>query len=658
VYSHFIFIVASGLLVRDLKNKWNKPVERQETPVRTFSDQTSGNHLFKSHGLQKGGNRINRGSLKTKLSLKTKSLLPIMTEVGVALALRRQNRLLNADEGPMKKKERKSTASKPKGSKMDKKTTNRSWQIFVEGAALYALCLLLPNILGVIVRFCQQKWNDQILYRQVTTYICSFSCTANTQWCQAEVAAASNPGATVLAPDAGISDVGVVVVLSLSMAVVRVALVHYLVPQYKQPERLEALVRCKSVHLLSSSYPGTVTPTKRLSLSIIGDEQALPPLPFLESETIKANNLSPRRESSEEDLLTLEQNIFNIAASGSGLFVDSDDDHEEAPEDQEVAPAPVVSSGLLTSSSAHSLQHLLEQAQVKTVSPVATANEQNEAAERIFAAPKYATAVFRLMYCTACILIALMFFSDAEFWPAAVGGRGSSKHCWDLSSVTAAVMESDFDNHNVVLRRYFLLQGSYHFHSAAFHLLTSLLLWLVSSSRKNREKTTPKILGFIPAGIITLDNIKIFLQHSLSVSLLAGTYIFSSLRRLAAIGMFAFDVSSWFLHLLQLCINAPPGTKRISPTWVWILHRGLVIPSFCYSRFYVFPFVIGYSALVESQDWLKQLEKMSIPGAAMYMRALFAVWVSLLMFMNVVYVRRLMYHPHVLQALDQPKKER
>jgi hypothetical protein len=586
-----------------------------------------------------------------------------MTEVGVALALRRQNKLLNAEEGSMKKKEKKSSAPKPKESKMDnKKTTNASLQIFVEGAALYALCLLLPNILGVIVRFCQQKWNDQILYRQITTYICSFSWTANTQWCQTEVAAASNPGATVLAPDAGISDVAVVVVLSLSMAVVRVALVHYLVPQYKQPERLEALVRCKSVHLLSSSYPGTVTPTKRRSLSIIDGEQALPPIPLLESETMKSNNLSLGRDSSEEDLLrsryTLEQNIFNVAASESGLFLDSDDDHEEAPEDQEVAPAPVVSSGLLTSSSAHSLQKLLQQAQVKTVTPVATANEQNQTAERIFAAPKYATAVFRLMYCTACIFIALMYFLDAEFWPAAVGGRGSSKHCWDLSSVTAAVMESDFDNHNTVLRRFFLVQGSYHFHSAAFHLLTSLLLWLVSSSRKNKEKTTPKILGFIPAGIITLDNIKTFLQHSLAVSLLAGTYIFSSLRRLAAIGMFAFDVSSWFLHLLQLCINAPPGTKRISPTWVWILHRGLVIPSFCYSRFYVFPFVIGYSALVESQDWLKQLEKMSIPGAAMYMRALFAVWLSLLMFMNVVYVRRLMYHPHVLQALDQPKKER
>jgi hypothetical protein len=604
-----------------------------------------------------------------------------MTEVGVSLALRRQKKWLNSEEGHMKKKEKKSACSKPKESKIDKKTTstNASWQIFVEGAALYALCLLLPNILGVIVRFCQQKWNNQILYRQVTTYICSFSWTANTQWCQAEVAAASNPGgtsSTVLAPDAGISDVAVVVLLSLSMAVVRVALVHYLVPQYKQPERLEALVRCKSVHLLSSSYPGTVTPTKRRSLSSgknndigIDGEQALPPLPFLKSETMKTNNLSLRRESSKEHLLrptrsTLEQNTFNVAANEAWLFLDGDGDHDgdhdhgETPDDQEVAPAPVVSSGLLTSSSALSLQQLLRQAQVKTVTPVATANEQNQATERIFAAPKYATAVFRLLYCTACILIALMYFSDAEFWPAAVGGRGSTKHCWDLSSVTAAVMESDFDNHNTVLRRYFLVQGSYHFHSAAFHLLTSLLLWLVSSSRKNKEKATPKILGFIPSAIITLDNIKTFLQHSLAVSLLAGTYMFSSLRRLAAIGMFAFDVSSWFLHLLQLCINAPPKTTRISPTWVWILHRGLVIPSFCYSRFYVFPFVIGYSALVESQDWLKQLEKMSIPGAAMYMRALFAVWLSLLMVMNVVYVRRLMNHPHVLQALDRPNNER
>jgi hypothetical protein len=254
-------------------------------------------------------------------------------------------------------------------------------------------------------------------------------------------------------------------------------------------------------------------------------------------------------------------------------------------------------------------------------------------------------------------MIALVYFLDADFWPPAVGGRGSTKNCWDLSSVGAAVMDSDFDQRNTVLRRYFLVQASYHFHSGAFHVLAALLLWFVSSSSKNKEKTRPKFLGFIPAGMLTIQNVQSLFQHCFAVGLIAGTYLFSSLRRLGAIGMFAFDLSSLFLHLLQLCINAPLRSHRVSPSWTRILYRGLVVPAFCYSRFYVFPFVIAYSALEESQDWLRQLENMLVPGSAKIIHGVFVVSFCLLMVMNFVYVRRLIYHPHVGEALNRSKRD-
>jgi len=206
-------------------------------------------------------------------------------------------------------------------------------------------------------------------------------------------------------------------------------------------------------------------------------------------------------------------------------------------------------------------------------------------------------------------------------------------------------MDSDFDQHNTVLRRYFLLQASYHFHSGAFHILAALLLWFVSSSSKNNETF------FLRYGIWTIQNAQSLFQHCFAVGLIAGTYLFSSMRRLGAIGMFTFDMSSWFLHLLQLCINSPYGSRRINPTWVRFLHRGLVIPSFCFSRFYVFPFVIGYSALEESQDWLRQLENMLFPGFAKYIHGMFVVSYILLIIMNIVYFRRLIKHPQVRDAL-------
>jgi len=661
-----------------------------------------------------------------------------MTEVGVSLALRRHRSLIGSTDGkPNEKRKRLRSPSngfsplnsdngkvttRGSGDRTKKKSEGRikgealpsysSWRILFEGASLYIFCMILPNLLRTIGRLYQTIWREgAVVFYQMPRYICSQSWLLKLQTCQKYLPdnVQNMPtNSSVLAPDAGISDLAIVIFLSLSMAVTRVALVHFLVPNYKQPKRLEALVRCKSIHLLSSSYPGSVTPTKAMRMNSFDDRATnalagfhLPNLNSKEDsgdendelydhQRETANNTGFRSKSPSGTLSDLDHKI-NAPPScmtkdlkmykqkGNWFFPDENQGTSEEnwpyrenynhDDDGSQFPAPAVSSGLLTSSSAQNLQALLEQA-APAASSLALQREslqnstKTETTDRIFAAPKYATAVFRLIFCLVSCLIGFCYFWAADFWPPAVGGTGNTKNCWDLSSVGVTLMhtdfdivDSDFDSYNPVLRRYYLIQASYHFHSAAFHILTSILLWFVSKSSKKKESSTPRFLGFIQMGIFTLYNVQIFFQHIFSLVLILGTYLFSSTRRLGAIAMFSFDASSLFLHLLQLGINAPRQRTGCSrKPIILILHRFLVIPAFCYARFYVFPFVVGYSAMEESQDWLQQLENMLMPGTAKFIHGFFVIAFLLFMLMNLVYFWRLLNHPHVIDALQQQSR--
>mmetsp|Transcript_81641 Transcript_81641/g.236672 ORF Transcript_81641/g.236672 Transcript_81641/m.236672 type:complete len:607 (+) Transcript_81641:115-1935(+) len=598
-----------------------------------------------------------------------------MTEVGVSLALRQQNRLLRAsNEGRMKRRD--SASSKPsKNKKRPSKNRQQnkgypsSLEVFIEGASIYALCLFLPSVLGKVAHWYQSSWETNGLFRQVALRACSSAWVSGLQWCVRNTN--SGNSMSVLAPDAGLSDFAIVSTLCLVMAVIRLSLVHFLVPNYNQPKRLEALVRCKSISLLSSAYPGSVTPRpslkgKTLRLDTADILSSIPTLPN-KSETpdsvVEPKNLfgAPEKRTELLDDDDDDQESLGYGADNDvGMSMDEDDEDEDYrqyasyhsdhndDDDDDMATAPAVSAGLMSSSSAMSLQALLHQAAPMTPLPRRT-HAEDDSAERMFAAPKYATACFRMLFCSVSCTIALLYFGDADFWPPAVGGRGSTKNCWDLSSIGATVMDSDFDHHNTVLRRYYLLQLSYHFHSGAFHVLAALLLWFVSSSKTN-GRVQPKLFGIFPSGMWSMHNMQSLFQHCFAVGMMTFTYLFSSLRRLGAIAMFSFDFSSWFLHLLQMSINVPWNERRISPSWIKILHRLLVIPAFCYSRFYLFPFVIGYSALEESQDWLRQLENMLYPGIARDVHNVFVVCFCLLIALNVVYARRLFYHSHVREA--------
>jgi len=608
-----------------------------------------------------------------------------------------------------------------------------SWRILFEGGALYVFCMILPSILGMVARSYEVLWREgNTIFYRIIGYICSKSWLVESQRCRnylpqniLSILDDTEPStnSSVLAPDAGISDVAIVIFLSLSMAIIRVALVHFLVPNYKQPKRLEALVRCKSIHLLSSAYSGSVTPTKKIRMdSFHSDDNnntvvsgiQLPNFNAarrgvdndydsdVQSDDANISGIEIRPMFPSSQLSDLRSHKIDVdqqgtASNNNDWLIHNDGEQGSTdiwlPEEDTVIiddfDAPLVSSGLLTRNSAQNLQALLEQA-----SPSASAivqqevkSDQNDSTkkeitgDRMYAAPKYATAVFRLIFCLVSCLIGHCYFGSAIWWPPAVGGTGNTRNCWDLSSVGVTnIVDSDFDSSNTALRRYYLIQASYHFHSAVFHFLTSVLLWFVSKSSRNRGLSKQRFLGFNPMGMLTLYNARIFLQHVFSLVLIFGTFLFSSTRRLGAIALIAFDASSLFLHLLQLGINAPQYTEKREQRQhqqeykrkeesergiglyprrkllILVLHRFLVIPAFCYARFYVFPFVVCYSALEESQDWLHQLENMLIPGTAKFIHGFFVLAFLIFMLMNLIYFWRLLKHPHVTYTLQQQPK--
>ena len=409
-----------------------------------------------------------------------------MTEVGVSLALRRKNDLLKikSKKGVEQQKQRESSIQKKRVISNKRKKSqnnvkrNSSLQIFIEGAALYTLCLVLPSLLGILARFLTIFFEN---HSQATASACSYiPGLSRFNFCQQFSNNNSESNleqgqqtsfSDAIAPDAGLSDVAIVGFLSLSMAIIRLVLVHFLVPDYNQPKRMKALVRCKSIHSLSSQYTGNGTPKVEKRRDVVlrdtDDEgnpniEMLPPLPLLPDNN--KDNDNDTSESKEDDhVFDFDpKSLFHNKKNDDSHRDDDDeedwgmhyDDHDNLLEDtneEEFIPPPAVSSGLISSSSAVSLQALLHQATPMLDAPmsprirhskssVVSQQQQQQQQQQpiqpdavdvaIFTAPKFATAVFRLFYSSVCCTIALYYFLDADFWPPAVGRTGKTWNCW------------------------------------------------------------------------------------------------------------------------------------------------------------------------------------------------------------------------------------
>lgn len=591
-----------------------------------------------------------------------------------------------------------------------KKRNGSSWDVFLEGTALYVLCLAAPTLLGLVVRWYEgwsklqqlqvlahraafgasptSAWYHASTYFPMTwSYVCdSLSLTTHYEWCSSrnqtslvEGAKKFRVAASLQAQDAHLSDLAIVIILSLSMALIRIWLVHLLVPRYlTSAQRLDALVRCKSIHLLSAAYPPSLTPNH-------SDMR-----PVMELTTTLDHH---RPQALRQDLLPFLPDLQNSAgitnSEGEAFTFRSTEpdmhstDHDSIlPQPSSPLPPSLPSMTTLTTTDriVHALSSIMHPILLslnrsgsralghELATPNVYDSDDLKDRDRLFSAPRYATAVFRSLYCLASCSIALLFFQQANFWPTYLGGHGQTAKCWDLSGGTTLSFDSDFDHRNAVLRRYFLVQASYHLHSGAFHVLSMLLLWWwklqrpVAATTHQPSSDSLSSLAVNPHVVIsvrrsTKSYVRSLLQHMVALALIGGAYLFSSLRRLGAIAMFAFDLSSLSLHFLQICMNAPETSPLRNPDLILWVHRAWVIPMFLYTRFFVWPFLVWYSAVVESKQWLQQLESTLVPNSANYMRWVFHALLLYVISLNLVYFRRLLFHPHLKRILQEKRNK-
>ena len=209
---------------------------------------------------------------------------PSFDDVGIAARIAKKKKY-----DQQLQKERESHRIAPAPSSPTTRRTHSSLKDFLYGISLYILCLSLPTLLGTLTaQFYQEQQSvPAYYYEQMSDYLCrnglwwTYGCRRRRRH-HSPFTEDDSTITSLQAPDTEWTDVGIIAILSLSLAMLRLALVHLLVPRYLAPRRLEALVRCKSVHLLSSSYPNiTLTPpsTRRRKQGQQWDTiELLPPL--------------------------------------------------------------------------------------------------------------------------------------------------------------------------------------------------------------------------------------------------------------------------------------------------------------------------------------------------------------------------------------------
>jgi hypothetical protein len=239
------------------------------------------------------------------------------------------------------------------------------------------------------------------------------------------------------------------------------------------------------------------------------------------------------------------------------------------------------------------------------------------------------TELFLLLCSMVAVTQAWFSLRDSNFWPRYVGGHGNTANCWDLSGGLSVGMDSDFDHRNAVLKQYFLGQASFHWYSATLHLLGMLLSqWQRCVAPKNTEPRNETVAS------VPMAHGRDLVQHVLVLVIFAVAFIFSSLRRLVAIGVFAFDASKLCLHFYGT-LSSNRATMGMAREMYWCL----VLPSFVVARFAIWP-ALWYSATFESSDWLTQLDQTLWPGAADTFRVSCHVGMFLLLLVSLLDLRR------------------
>jgi len=473
------------------------------------------------------------------------------------------------------------------------------------GMFVYLFCVSLPAMMGVIVRLYQNTFlldgdNDNSARQRTTTSLPAMNISQN-------ILKVLQRWTGVYLQTNALSDVQFVALVSITLAVFRIFLIYVLVPRGLVPKRVEALVRCKSTHMLSAAeyrFDNELESTDNGMVS------------------------SPRRFSGSS---------FYALTEGAPAIPSFDDDNNNNPRPKRTRLRRVYS--LL--SNAFRLSMGITKASTTPLDAKQTRNLRS--------APRYATAVFRFCCCALSTIWCILNFHSANFWPLWVGGIATAhtKNCWDLSGSVAdlkgdELFDSDFDHQNSRLRYFFLTHAAYQLHSLCFHTISMVLLALYGG----KKGILVSVRSSVKSYFMTI------MEHLLGISLITGASLFSGVRRLGAIAIFALEASSLVLQLLQICINAPEGSRLRRPQTIRIVHRYMTIPIFVYCRLFVVPFIVLYSSLFESRDWIRQIERAMAPGCGALLYYFFNGLLIVVVGLNLVFLRRLLFHPHVRQILS------
>jgi len=621
-----------------------------------------------------------------------------------------------------------------------------SFRMFVEGTSLYLLCLILPSFLTYVYQNYSYYSRDIVVepessssllmnelsnlntalwenpvammtssygywaYEQAADRFCPYGVEPNsfTSYLCPVTANANGtvtPAESVYSPDIKFDtwkrDGIRVVATAILLALIRFILVRAFAPaSLRDKDSLTAMVRIKSIHLLSHDYQSTLTPSTSakkivtLSEHLADDSDEVgrgsllippflpPPLPDVDESDhplglgLDDDNIASPTGASTSFIPTMafdskmplpQPDMGPVAArENEGAYIESDDDDvaeeeleeedleasdDEEYDDEEDEEPEEEGETLLRVDDNDNVEMVgIREAPGIDMDIVVGADDGDapSSLSRLYGGPRFATAIFRFLYSATASGLAFHWFADSHFWPWYLGGHGNTVNCWDLNGF-AVTMDSDFDSRNRVLKNYFLWQASYHLHSWAFDFIL-LILAMIQRVPRGAAASTAGASAFSSSDQkARWAYLRSLLQHFVAVVLIAIAYVFSSLRRLVAIGMFAFDVSSAFLHLLQICLNAKSPSLK-NERVIAAVYYGAVMPSFIMMRFITWP-ALWFSATFESQNWFRQLENTLFPRAALLLQAVLQLWILLCMVLTSVYFRRLRQQPHMRRIL-------
>jgi len=406
--------------------------------------------------------------------------------VGITIAYQRQQKGFTGDEKmlrntttsttPPPSSKKKKKLSRPSSKKSPKKAEEQkakssSFQVFLESATIYTLCLALPTMLGYLYswydtwKYEQQimgaelkeetyyTWFKSSVYDSIDKYVCDQTASEDYSYAWSLVSsmvtksglcptlAVEEPEKhSVLSDDVSAgNDFVTIAVCSFLLAVVRIAIVQYTVPM-DDSDTLEAMVRVKSDHFLRSNYLPTPSGTPQQKKIIQQIPKTAPSglmLPALNSPAAGGGH------NHEDD-----DDMFGVRIDASEREEDNLLLQPFAPKSKASSHQNLLGENPIKSMSSEEDVTLLDAtAMLGALPPMPTAKplSGNNSRNRLYAAPRYATAIFRLLYTTATVAIALIYFRAADFWPWYVLGHGHTAKCWDLSGGMSVGMDSDFD---------------------------------------------------------------------------------------------------------------------------------------------------------------------------------------------------------------------